>query len=278
MSTAAPTTRSSSSAPLITTKFVTLLAFVLSVYFNFKTAFGRHFHGGKHYDSRVGHTPFTANILFVFAYWIFTYISQLFYLANVYAPGSELYGNESIAIGWHFSLFNILQVLWSYFFSKGHFVLSEIVLIINFFNLLSLYVSHKTYAKRPVSKWFLVHIPITVLPLVWVFYAIFWNGAVMVGGATSLAARILANVFIWDFLLVPALYLVLYRDWAIGLAFAYISFGIAFSQFLGHIIALQWIFALVIGGLLTLGSLIVAVTPASETPIADAERAPLLNP
>ena len=43
------------------------------------------------------------------------------------------------------------------------------------------------------------------MPLSWVMFALFWNGAVMFH-IHKLFGRILANVFIWDFLLVPGVF------------------------------------------------------------------------
>lgn len=100
-------------------------------------------------------------------------------------------------------------------------------------------------------------------------------------------ARILANVFIWEFLIVPGVFIVLFNDWAIGLSSSVLVFGIALAQLFTKIIALQWIFAFIISGLLFAVSILLAVpnlTPPQLRQVTSdargntAERAPLLDP
>lgn len=77
-------------------------------------------------------------------------------------------------------------------FVRSHFIWAEIILIINFFNLTSLYFRH------PATPRF-VHLPVVSGPLAWTFVALYWNGAIAFN-ATGLAARIFANIAIWGIL------------------------------------------------------------------------------
>lgn len=274
------TTNSQSSLPSLTHKVVPVGSMVLAIVFNVYYVLGPHPQVDNHHSFHVKNTAFTANGFFVVTYFLVLYLWQLVFVCSFYKPNSEVV-QQSKDIGWHFTVFNLLQIVWSWLFGRGHFIWSEIFLIANFVNLLAMYVSHRPYAMRPLSAWMIVHVPTTAMPIAWVGYAIFWNGAVAFH-ATGLAARIVANILIWDFLLAPGLFLILFRDYAIGFATSYLMFGLGVGQFFTKIIALQWIFAFIIAATLFVGSCIVAVTPVptshvdvEEAPRSD-ERAPLL--
>jgi len=100
------------------------------------------------------------------------------------------------------------------FWVRGHFLLGEILLIINLFNLTLLYFRH---SKTPRF----VHIPIVSAPLAWTYIAILWDGAAMVN-ATSLPARILANIAIWGILGLGTFFIVVFKDYTMGLALSYL--------------------------------------------------------
>lgn len=80
---------------------------------------------------------------------------------------------------------------------------SEVLLIVNFFNLISLYFRHNTYAR-------FIHVPAVSGPLAWTFVALYWNGAIAVN-AHSLPARIFANVAIWGILVFGGFFIVVYK-------------------------------------------------------------------
>jgi hypothetical protein len=75
-------------------------------------------------------------------------------------------------------------------FVRSHFVWAEIMIIINWFNLSSLYYRHNTYAR-------FIHAPVVSGPLAWTTIALFWNGAMMVYHPGNTVARIFGNIFIW---------------------------------------------------------------------------------
>ena len=80
--------------------------------------------------------------------------------------------------------------------------------MLNFFNLTSVYFRHPATPN-------LVHIPVVSGPLAWNYVALFWCGAAMVG-AHSLPAQIVANVFIWSFLLYGMFFLLVLKDFTMG--------------------------------------------------------------
>lgn len=249
---------------LRTYKAVTIITLFLSIYGSLK------YTGVPEGD--LAYTPFSGSKFLLFIYWGVLYLWQIIYTAQIFFPDEYRLSVISL-VGWHFPIFNVLVYIWSELFTSGHYILSEIILVINFFNLLSLYFVHKTFTVRPLLNWFLIHVPLTAMPLSWVMYAIFWNGAVMLH-IHKLFGRILANVFIWDFLLVPGVFLLLFNDWAIGFSNAYLMFALAFGQLATKVFALQWIFAFIIAGILTVWSFVSFAVGGLREEIG--ENAPLL--
>lgn len=149
-------------------------------------------------------------------------------------------------------------------------------MIINFFNLSAAYFDHPTTPR-------FIHIPVVSGPLAWNFVALYWCGAAMVN-AHTLAARIVANIFIWGILVYGLFFLVAYKDYTMGFNLSVLSAAIGVAQFLTHIIAFQWIFAFVIMAVLFVLSLGVGVPgilgrdpfKRGEIVSEDRERAPLL--
>ena len=88
-------------------------------------------------------------------------------------------------------------------FVRSHFVWAELILVVNFFNLSSLYFRHPIHPR-------FIHIPVVSGPLAWTFVAIYWNGA-MAFRAEGLAGRILGNVAIWGILVYGLFFLVTYK-------------------------------------------------------------------
>lgn len=98
---------------------------------------------------------------------------------------------------------NLLQFGFVMLFTRSHFYWAELLLIINFFNLSSLYFRHATGPR-------FVHLAAVAGPLAWTFVALYWNGAIAVN-AHNLPARIVANIFIWGILAYGCFFLVAYK-------------------------------------------------------------------
>lgn len=236
-------------------------------------------HSGKEYQ-----TPFTGLFVITLIFWSILYLLQLLFILQWFVKNETTTEVQqratSSAVGYHFIVFNVMHFFWCYAFKKHHFVVSGILLIINFLNIMSLYLVHKTYAIKNFSNWVSIHLPVASFPLSWLMYAIFWNGAAMVHSHNkSFVPRILANIFIWDFLLVPMCFLVLYNDYGVGFSTALLTLGIALGQLFTKAIALQWIFGFVIAGAVFLASCLSAsgelVTKSKGT--LQREEAPLLT-
>lgn len=269
-----------------THKVATTVSLALSIYGNLRYLVGRsplNKHSGFHVDD----TPFTSNIIVTLAFWAILYFLQISFVAQIFFPSPQTTAGAATAgvnrievtnlVGWHFTIFNTLSFFWSLLFARKHFFLSEVILGINFINIVLLYFTHKTFAIKPLSSWVLIHLPTAAFPLSWLLYALFWNGAVLFH-VHHLIGRIIANVLIWDFLIIPAFFLFIYNDYGVGFSSTILVFGLALGQLFTKVIAFQWIFAFIIAGILLVLSIIVAATGTlgSHT-VEESESAPLLQ-
>ncbi|CCF33582.1 ATP synthase F0 [Colletotrichum higginsianum] len=223
-------------------------------------------------------TAFTLNSVIVDIYWIVLFILQVGYVAHLFSSNSD-YVNAAASVGSHFIFNNLLHFAFVMLFVRSHFVWAELILLINFANLSSLYFRHNTYPR-------FIHWPVISAPLAWTFVAIYWNGAIMVPHPHSLVARIFGNIFIWSILVYGGFFIVAYKDYTIGFSLSALAAAIGVAQFHRQVIAFQWIFAFTIMAVLFVSTLVTAYPAAtgkdypwrsrSSSAPADAERAPLL--
>jgi len=207
-------------------------------------------------------TPFTTSSIFSAGFWLFLYVLQLGFLATHWSRDQNIRSTTVNTVYSSFAVFNMLQFGWTLLWVHEHFVIAEIFLILNFLNILRLYLrlGHKL---GPVNRTNFVRLvfleaPTARLPLAVLFIGILHNGAVAfhVHGA---AGRILSNIFIWIIFVVGGGVVVWFRDWVFGLAIAYHTLSLAIEQMSIRIIALQWIFAFVISGVIALLSILVMI-------------------
>ncbi|OCL09835.1 DUF1774-domain-containing protein [Glonium stellatum] len=260
----------------IATAVTWLLAVITSVYYTFEKP-----HEGKYHRHTIwgqnGHhrTPFTMNSVITSIYWIVLFILQIGYCWHLYRS-ETVYVNAAASVGSHFIASNLLLFGFIHLWVRSHFWLAELLLVINFINLSAAYFRHSTTPR-------FIHIPVVSGPLAWNFVALYWCGAVMVH-AHSLAARIVANIFIWAILAYGVFFLAAYKDYTMGFELSVLAAAIGVSQFTEHIIAFQWIFAFIIMAILFILSLAVGVPgllgrdpfKRGEIVSEDRERAPLL--
>jgi hypothetical protein len=226
--------------------------------------------------NRLYPSAFTLNATIVEIFWVVIFLSQIGYVGALFSNNAET-KHSAANVGSHFILNNLLQFAFVLLFVHNHFILAEIVLVVNFFNLTSQYFRHNSYARY-------IHMPVVSAPLAWTFVAIYWNGAIMVHRPHNLVARIFGNVFVWAILVYGLFYIFAYKDYTMGFSLSVLSAALGVAQFVDRIAAFQWIFAFVIMSVLFVMTLVVAV-PAwqgrdfnwGRSPQADAERAPLLN-
>lgn len=218
-------------------------------------------------------TPFTPDHIFVAIYWVVLFCNQISFIVQLFRDEAAV--TAAASVGSHFILFNLFQFCWIMFWTRTLFFWSELFAALNFLQLVLLYLRNPTTPR-------LVHVPVAAMPLTWSFFLVLWNGSVMVG-CHSLACRILANIAIWGIAVFAGFFLVVFKDYHVGFATAFLAAGLGVGQFFGKIFALQWIFAFTIMAIVFLFSLAVAVPGiyGRETGVeargGDRERAPLLR-
>jgi len=267
-----------------TYKVLTIITWLLTVLASIYYTFGVPNDDKKHWRNTIwGHnrthpTPFALNALIASLYWLTLFLLQIGYVWHLFSKNSD-YVQAAAGVGSHFIFNNLLQFAFVMLFVRGHFVWSEIILIINFFNLSSLYFRHNTHPR-------FIHIPVVSGPLAWTFVALYWNGAIAVN-AHTLPARILANVAIWGILVYGLFFLVTFKDYTMGFALSILTASLGVGQFFTKTIAFQWIFAFTIMAVLFLATLVIAIPGIFGKEVgfrregavvsADQERAPLLD-
>jgi len=223
------------------------------------------------------HTAFALNSVIASIYWIVLFILQIGYVWHLFSANVD-YVNAAASVGSHFIVHNLLTFGFIMLFVRSHFWWAELLLVINFFNLSSLYFRHATHPR-------FIHMPVVSGPLAWTFIAVYWNGAIMVN-AHTLVARVLANIAVWSILVYGLFFLLTFKDYTMGFALSVLTASLGVGQFLRQIVAFQWIFAFAIMGTLFVSTLLIAVPGAFGREISfgrepviaeDQERAPLLD-
>lgn len=197
----------------ITTLITYLLLLVTSFYYTFNKPHEGHKPHGRFWQHNYL-TPFTQSSVITSIYWIVLFILQLGYAYSLYMSNT-VYVYAAANIGSHFIANNLLLFGFIHLWVRSHFWLAEFLLIINFFNLSSAYFRHSTTPR-------VIHISTVSGPLAWNFVALYWCGAVAVG-TDNQVARIVANVFIWGYLVYGLFFLAAYKDYTMGFCLSILS-------------------------------------------------------
>ena len=259
---------------------MTIVTWLLSIVVSFYYTFNRPLEGlwAKHTiweQNDIWPTAFRMNSVIASIYWIVLFILQGVYIAHLFSGDLEKV-NPAASVGSHFIVNNLFHFGFVMLFVRSYFGWAELLILLNFANLTSLYFRHPAYSR-------LIHEAVVSGPLAWTFVAIYWNGAIMVPNPASLVARIFGNIFIWSILVYGAFYIFIYKDYTMGFNLSVLAAAIGVGQFFRQVVALQWIFAFVIMAVLFVATVIVAIPAATgkkqDHPVegGDAERAPLLT-
>ncbi|KAI0484646.1 DUF1774-domain-containing protein [Xylariaceae sp. FL0804] len=254
-----------------------LLSVVVSFYYTFHSPDDGLWHRRRIWKQNAVHpTAFRMNHIIASIYWIVMFILQGGYIAHLFSSNVEKL-NAACSVGSHFILNNLFHFAFVMLFVRSAFGWAELIIILNFINLSSLYFRHPGYAR-------FIHTPVVSGPLAWTFVSIYWNGAIMVPNAQNLVARIFGNIFIWSILVYGLFFIFIYKDYTMGFNLSVISAAIGVGQFFEKTIAFQWIFAFTIMAVLFVATVVVAIPAATgkefkfaRTREGDAERAPLLG-
>lgn len=252
-----------------TIQIIAIVAWILTILSNLRYNFGRRSPWDHGHQDDVGFTPFTASLIPILLLWFATVVVQGVYLLGFFDVVAPQYGI-------FFIINNCALLLWSYLFARSHYILAELVIILNLFNLSVLFVLAQPYRLRPLAKFLGVHGAVFSFPFAWSFYLLFWNGAVLFG-ARNIMPRLLANLLIWAFLFIPVGLVVLFGDYVTGFVFAWITFALGLGQLFTKVFALQWIFAFTIATALLVVSLAFAFVAPPQVEASSNEQAPLLT-
>ncbi|KJZ79788.1 hypothetical protein HIM_00502 [Hirsutella minnesotensis 3608] len=270
-----------SSSSILTYKVLTLLSWLLSVVVSVYYVTHEP-HDGFTIRNRIWDqnylypSAFTMNHVLADIYWVVLFISQFGYITHLFSSNTE-HVYAAASVGSHFILNNLFHFAFVMLFVRSHFHWAEVMLILNFVNLSSLYFRHNAYPR-------FIHAPAVSGPLAWTFVAIYWNGAIMVPHQHSLVARVFGNIFIWSILAYGSFFIVAFKDYTMGFNLSVLSAAIGVAQFQEQTVALQWIFSFIIMSLLFIMTVGIAVPTWAgrdlrwrRTQTEDQERAPLLN-
>ena len=179
-----------------------LLSVVTSVYYAAKK---RHTpHGMPFWDPNHTHpSAFTMSHIMGDVYWGILFVMQFGYVMHLFSRNQEVV-NAAASVGSHFILNNLLHFAFVMVFVRGHFIVAELFIVLNFVNLSILYFRHNTSPR-------FIHGPVASGPLAWTFVAIYWCGAIMIHYQASLAARIVGNVLIWSILVYGLFFIVAFK-------------------------------------------------------------------
>ena len=160
-------------------------------------------------------SPFAQNSVITSIYWIVLWLLQLIYAWSLWSS-NETYKLSAANIGAHYIASNLLLFGFLHLFVRSYTFLALLLLVINFFNLSTLYFRHSTTPR-------LIHIGVVSGPLAWNFVALYWVGALAVH-AHNLPARIVGNIFIWGFLAYGVFFLAAFKDYTVGFSLSVLSF------------------------------------------------------
>ncbi|KAF2454987.1 ATP synthase F0 [Lineolata rhizophorae] len=269
-------------ASIISLKILTAVTWLVAVIFTLYYTVERPHEG--HYARRTiwgqnnrVRTPFSLDSIITSIFFIVLWILQVGYCWHLYSNNAA-YVAAAANVGAHFVANNLLFFGFIHLWVRSHFWLAELLVVINLLNLSAAYLRH------PATPRF-IHVPVVSAPLAWNFVALFWCGAAMVH-AHTLAARIVANIFIWAIFVFGVFFLAVFKDYTMGFSLSILCAALGVAQFLTKLVALQWIFAFVIMGVLFVLSCAVAVPgflgirdpfKRGEIVSEDRERAPLLQ-
>jgi hypothetical protein len=206
-----PSTNRSLLLTKITTTISYLLLVITAFYYTFATPDS---HNGTFWHHNHA-SPFAQSKIFTSIYWLILFALQLGYAWSLYSSNTA-YVATAQDISVHYAASNLLLFGFIHLFVRSHYVLAEVLLVINFFNLSFLYFRHSTTPR-------FIHIGIVSGPLAWNFAALYWCGALAVTH-NGWPARIVANVFIWGWAAYGAFFLVAYKDYTMGYAMSALSF------------------------------------------------------
>lgn len=141
-------------------------------------------------------------------------VSQLGYIGQLWSSNTEK-RTAAANVAPYYVLNNLFVFAFIMLWVRSFFWGAEVIDIVNLLSQGTLYWKNP---GLPTS----IHLPAVAGPYAWCLSALFWNGAVAVGGE-GMAKRIAANVFIWVFFVVGQGHIVKRRDQQMGYSLSLLS-------------------------------------------------------
>jgi len=256
-----------------------LLVVIVGIYYSAHRPYDKSHSHNIWKQANKHHTPFSESTIVTGIYWIVLLIAQGGYVWHFFSKDTAKVA-AAAHVGTYFILNNLFIFAWILLWTRGYFWGSEIIIIANLINQGVAYHRHLTLPR-------LVHFAAIAGPYVWTFMMLFWNGAVAVG-AHNQPARLVANIFIWAIFIWGHSHILIHGDYVLGYSLSFLTLALALKQLAIKVIALQWIFAFVIFGVLLVLSIYVSTGRYYQRdllfrPVAtpgdsgDRERQPLLD-
>jgi len=201
----------SSGRSLLLTKISTTVSYLLLLITALYYTFNAPSHSGRFWHHNHA-TPFAQSSIFTSIYILLLFALQLLYQYALYTA----HAGAATPLAPPFAASNLLLFGFVHLFVRSHYVLAELLLLVNFFNLSFLYFGHSTAPR-------FMHVGVVSGPLAWNFAALYWCGALAVTH-NGFVARIVANVFIWGWAGYGVFFLVAYKDYTMGYALSVLAF------------------------------------------------------
>ncbi|KAK9457349.1 hypothetical protein V1511DRAFT_493366 [Dipodascopsis uninucleata] len=203
------------------------------------------------WDSSVEGTTFTPSRPFVVLFWVTELVAQAAFCHALFVGDDD----AKPLVTW-VAVFDVIHALWCIFvLSFGQMLIGIFLAGVNFASAMIMYSAKRTLAIDHPRTWIAVHIGGIAVPLAWSMVCLFWTGAGLFRATgTSAVSRFFADIFVWSLLVLPAAGLVLYADWALAGALAFLVWALATTQLSSDHFGLEGVFLLVIAVLLTVGT------------------------
>ncbi|PWI65003.1 hypothetical protein PCL_08362 [Purpureocillium lilacinum] len=147
---------------------------------------------------------------------------QVLFIVQLFSRDSDRV-QQAVHVCIYFIANNVLHAIFLLLFVHSFFWLSEAVLVLNFINLSVLHFRHKALPLQ-------IQLSAVSFPLSWTFFALYWNGFMMVPNQSLVAARVVGCVFIWALLGYGILSLGAFKDPAMSLCLSFISIAVGVGQ------------------------------------------------
>ncbi|KAK4078020.1 hypothetical protein Purlil1_12128 [Purpureocillium lilacinum] len=167
-------------------------------------------------------SSFTLNSTLGGLFWASLLNWQVLYLAQLFSRDASRVHSAAAVCG-HFTASNALHVVFTALFVKSLFRWAEGILLLNFVNLTVMQCRHK---GLPIQ----VHLPAISFPLSWTFFALYWNGFMMVPNQSEVAARVAGSIIVWAILGYGLFSLLAQKDYALCFCLSFLSVAVGVGQ------------------------------------------------